>query len=164
MGIILRELANLDFNPLTGMYRIFITFSLVTIIFSCDKRTDIDLNGITEKHIEFNCGSVDIKAYAVARSIFNIEQNFNLSGSSVVYKDSLRVTHNGNQLDYSLSHEGQEVTSTLFDITNGEVLVVSFNVHNPLPDVGDTVIVEDYGYLYCDGNHVDFGEIIMTVK
>lgn len=144
---------------------IYMIIVLLLVLYACDTKYSLSIDGKTEKLIQFGCGEVNIKANAVARSIFIIEQDFNLTEPSTIYKDSILIKHKGRLLDYTLSHNNNdEIETDTLNITPGEILVISFNVHDPLPNPGDTIIVQDKGYLFCNGTHNDFGEILLITK
>lgn len=143
------------------IYRVII---LLVVLTACDTQRDLLINGALEKDVQFYCGEVKIKPYTVARSIFTIEQVFTLREQIVLYKDSLKIKYKGELIDYTFSYRGKEIEKRIINVINDDVLILSFNINNPLPNPGDTVTVQDNGYLYCNGHHLGFDEILLIIE
>lgn len=140
-------------------------FLILLLVFNgCDKQVELNIVGSgTTKEIPFSCGKVIINARTVHRNAVDLRQKYDLYKPAVINKDSLLIEYKGGSIPYRLYSDDGEVITDQIQITNGAEYLIGFSLNNPLPKRGDTVKIEDQGYLYCDGNRVNIGTINLIV-
>lgn len=140
----------------------------ITIIFiftSCDRQYDLEVNGnkLTE-NIEFSCGKIQITAYCISRSMFIIEQNYDLKEQSFFYRDSLQIEYKGSIIPFDFYDKYDKINTSIIEIINGEEYEIHFSINEPLVNDGDTITVKDFGYFYCNNKKLDIGTIYLVIR
>ncbi len=140
--------------------------ALISLLFlGCDKKYDIDINGSeSKKEAVFNCGKVVIASYCVSRSHFFVKLGFDLQKTTFFYTDSLSIEFRGKTIPFELTNSERRVTDTELELNNGEDYKIEFTINDPLVNKGDVILIKDFGYLHCDNQKVEVGNIKLNIK
>ena len=139
----------------------------------CEKRFEVDIDGnVRTKTINLECSTLTIEAYCVSRVFFYITISNEPKGEQpctvLFYPDLLNIIFKNTKIPYeSIADKNDRTKSILdnpIDFGKHKAFVISFHINDPLPQKGDTIMLEDMGYLYSQGKRIEIGDIIITIK
>jgi hypothetical protein len=137
---------------------------LLCLVISCDQLVELPVNGEPISWTaHFDCGEVTVRAQAVHRRAFFIEQECDVDENTWIYPDSIAVIYKDQLIDHVLTESGKEIKATEFGMDDPTTLHMRFNLGTYAAQ-GDTVKIAAGGFIYCEGKPASIDTIRIRVE
>lgn len=135
---------------------------LLVLETSCDKTSDVYIDGDSNMTATFECGTVEIVSRCLGGREFVIIQTFDLDNEVTIYKDSVEVIFDDQIIPYTIEFKENELQNSQLVIDNNSKILLRFYVPGGI-GLEDTVTINPDGYLYCNKGKVVIGKIHLSL-
>ncbi len=140
--------------------------SLLIILFlitTCDKTSEIFLDGDNDITVSFDCGVVNLNSRSMGNREFVVIQTYTLNKEITIFKDSLEIHYKDQNIPFSLEFEDKEMNQSALKINQSSEILLRFYITGGI-EKGDTINLVPDGYLYCDQKKVYVGNVHLTLS
>lgn len=144
-----------------GIY-IILSMLIILLLISCDPVIYLTINGKEEIEVKFDCGKILLVFVSVVGE-FQFHQKFEILSDTILKKENLIVTYNGEFMDFELYGRNGIINTNEYIITEDENITVGFLPPNGVKQ-GDIIKISPHRYIICNDQEVDFEELIIILE
>jgi len=108
-----------------------------------------------EKTFTFYCGEMNVNVYQI-RSDYRIDLKLKSDSEMRIYRDSLSVQYDNEEVEHGFSEEDQHVINTETDFS-----LFAFMMQRFIPPIDNRVKISFDGFLYCKDQKVKIADIFI---
>jgi hypothetical protein len=146
-----------------GRKKMSLLLIILFLITSCDKTSEIFLDGDNDITVSFDCGVVNLNSRSMGNREFVVLQTYTLNKEITIFKDSLEIHYKDQIIPFSLEFKGKEMNQSALRINQSSEILLRFYIPGGI-EKGDTINLVPDGYLYCDQKKVDVGNVHLTLS
>lgn len=146
-----------------GRKQMSLLLIILFLITSCDKTSEIFLDGDNDITVSFDCGVVNLNSRGMGNREFVVLQTYTLNKEITIFKDSLVIHYKDQNIPFSLEFEGKEMNLSALKINQSSEILLRFYIPGGI-EKGDTINLVPDGYLYCNQKKVDVGNVHLTLN